>query len=239
MIRLNNLPSDQRLGDGMSPAGATSKIVKKVVQALLSVIFLGVAVVQVVGGALITLNRAIPETPIPNPYAIGIPGSITDFLLLYGMFSPDEQAASDGAARMERQWGSGVFAVQARTEIWVELERGGFYKLPALHYFPDPRDEKVLLRHKKLRGRWLPHSLRQKGETAESVFGREVMNRHNILNPHKRARAVYVRIIRWPAGGVSALQHYAGEQITYSQSLSDISSNAAWGRSEFKKIWPR
>jgi hypothetical protein len=217
---------------------SSRKFARTVVRgALLAALFV-VAFVQVLEGVPLLLRKIGAGFSVPHFSALGLPHWTHDWLLQYGMFSPEENSAKANLETMGRRWGSGIFAVNSRTEIWVELKSGGFARLPSQQYFPDPRDEAILLRSKKLKGYALPMSLRNSGKSAEGVFGEEVLARHSLLNPRHPAIGVYVRTIWWPAGTTSQHQHYAGEQIVYAPSISDLERNAAWGKSEFRKIWP-
>ncbi len=194
---------------------------------------------QVTGGIRQTVWSGFPSTWAPQILIGDLRLRAHDFLLLYGMFSPSLEANQKGLERMEKRWGGGVFAVQTQTEIWVELEGGGMARLTGHQYIPDPRDEAVLILSKKFEGSFFPHSLRNKGETPETIYGKEALARYNRLNPTRRAVAAYARIIRWPAGQIANNQNFGGVYISQADSREELRRNSAWGSTQLRRLWPK
>lgn len=193
---------------------------------------------QITGGIHQTLWTAFPSPRLPSLRPLLVPVSGLDFLLLYGMFSPEERESDESERRRERVYGGSSFALQSRTEIWAELSDGRFTRVTGADYIPDPRDEQILLRKRKLEGDRFPLTLRMAGDTPEAVYGREMLLRYNRLNPGKNAVAIHTRVLHWPAGTSSGRQNHSGLEHHDFPSISELKRDGAWAKERMRRIWP-
>lgn len=206
-----------------------------------SILLLFIAVclwAQVSGGIRQTLWPAFPALRLPSFQTWMVPCSGLDFLLLYGMFSPNKHDNTQAVESLERAYSGGAFALQSRTEIWAELADGRFVRITGDDYIPDPRDEQVLLARKKLKGDRFPTPLRAKGETPETIYGREMLARYNQLNPGKNAVSIHTRMMKWPAGNTGSRQLHSGVEHYDFPSISELRREGAWARARLRRIWP-
>ncbi len=207
-------------------------------RAALFLVMAGCIVLQLAGGVRQTLWSGFPKLPNPSLRALQIPLSLQDFLLLYSMFSPSVESEEKSRETVERLYRGG-FSIQRKIEVWAELEDGRVVRLSGRDYLPDPRDEVVILGSKRLQlGGRFPLSLLNKGESPTSVFGKEMMVRYNLINPGKKAAAIYIRRVLWPAGTLAKNQNYGGVEKYSHSSVGELCGDSAWGRAKLTKIWP-